>query len=55
MSESSANSKKKSRTKRMTVPTIQKKKSKGSRITMLTAYDYTICLLYTSPSPRDRG
>ena len=45
MSDSSAKSKKKSRNKRMTVPAVQKMKSKGSRITMLTAYDYTMARL----------
>ena len=45
MSESSAKPKQKSRPKRITVPTVQKMKSKGSRITMLTAYDYTMARL----------
>ena len=27
----------------------------GGRTTVITDEEYTICLLYTSPSPRDRG
>lgn len=45
MSDSSAKPKKASRPKRMTVPAIQKMKSDGTRITMLTAYDYTMARL----------
>jgi 3-methyl-2-oxobutanoate hydroxymethyltransferase len=45
MSDSSAKPSKKIRSKRMTVPTIQKMKADGQRITMLTAYDYTLARL----------
>ena len=48
--------------RKVTTHTLQEMKRAGEKITMLTAYDYSlarlvdqagICLLYTSPSPRD--
>ena len=48
--------------KRVTTHVLSEMKRNGEKISMLTAYDFSmakivdeagICLLYTSPSPRD--
>ena len=36
-----------------TVATFKKMKNEGTKISMLTAYDYSTCLLYTSDAADD--